>query len=138
MRPTPVTEPASTAVAGAAAWKLGLVHKLAALVSVGVIGAMMIAAFEPPKTKRTLFAQALAAGVMALLFTPAVVRYAEASLGWAAGASNSVERWAEVALPVAFLVGATSWGLVGALSKLRTILREKAAKAIANRVGLSD
>lgn len=133
-----MTEPASSAVGIAAAWKLGLVHKVAALFGVGALGAWLMAAFDPPATRRGFFLQALVAGVVALLFTLPVLRYAAATWTWAKVEPGDVEGWLTLALPIGFLLGAMSWGLVGALVQLRRLVQERAAKAIGERVGLTD
>lgn len=109
--------------------------KLLSLLGVGAAGAIVMAAVEPPQTRRALFVQACVAGFVALLFTPGAVR-ALVAAGWVAPFGGDVERWAEVALPCGFLLGALSWGLVGALVKLRAILRDRAADALARRVGV--
>jgi hypothetical protein len=109
--------------------------KLLSLIGVGAIGAVVMAAVEPPKSRRALFAQALAAGVMAPIFTPAAVR-ALSSAGFVDLAGAGIERWGEVALPVGFLIGSLSWGFVGALVKIRAMLPDRGADAVARRVGL--
>ena len=111
--------------------------KLLSLIGVGAAGAAVMAAVDPPGSRRALFAQAAVAGTMALIFTPGAVR-ALVSVGWVAPFGGDVERWAEVALPCGFLVGALSWGVVGALVKLRALLRDRAADALARRVGLDE
>jgi hypothetical protein len=130
---TMAADGASGAAAGLA-WKLGLIQKLLALVGVGAVGAVVMASFDPPPTRRAMFAQALAAGVMAILFTPAMVRWLDSMFDWIT--VNDVESWAEVALPCGFMVGALSWGFIGALSKLRTIVKDKGADALARRAGI--
>ena len=44
------------------------------------------------------------------------------------------EAWLEIALPVALVIGALSWGVLGALVKLRALIRERGAAAVADRV----
>jgi hypothetical protein len=134
MRTTHVTEPASTAAGAAAAWKFGLVHKLAALLAIGGIGGLLIAAFDPPKSRALLFGQAAVAGFMSLLLTPAALRALDYYAVWID--LSSPERWLEAALPAGFLIGAMSWGLMGALVKLRELIRVRAARSLAGKVGL--
>ena len=111
--------------------------KLLSLIGVGAIGAVVMAAVEPPKSRRMLFAQAMVAGVMAPIFTPGAVR-ALVSMGWVDLAGAGIERWGEVALPVGFLIGSLSWGAAAALVKLSSILRDRGAGAVAHRLGLDE
>lgn len=112
--------------------------KLLSLFGVGAAGAVIMAAVEPPQSRRVLFAQACAAGTMALVFTPGAVRALDASTGWVDLSHAGIEQWAEVALPCGFLIGALSWGIVGALVQIRRLLRDRAAGELARRVGIEQ
>jgi hypothetical protein len=114
-----VTEPASTAAGAVAAWKFGLIHKLLTLIAIGGLGGLLIAAFDPPKNRMVLFGQALRA-----------LDYYAAWIDLA-----TPEQWLEAALPVGFLIGAMSWGLMGALVKLRELIRVRAARSLAEKAG---
>lgn len=129
-----VTEPASTAAGAVAAWKFGLLHKLAALAATGVVGGLLIAAFDPPKNRMALFGQAAVAGFLSLLLTLPVLRALDYYAAWLD--LSSPEQWLEAALPVGFLIGAMSWGAMGALVKLRELIRVRAARSIAESVGM--
>jgi hypothetical protein len=140
-----MTEPASGAVGAIAAWKLGVLHKVLALFGIGALGAWLIAIADPTpesatrkERARIFFLQSLAAGVMALLFTVPAMRFLGSMFEWAKPTPGDPESWLTTALPIGFLIGALSWGLVGALVKLRQLLNERGAKAIGERVGLRD
>jgi hypothetical protein len=133
MRATPVTEPASTAAGAVAAWKFGLIHKLLTLIAIGGLGGLLIAAFDPPKNRMVLFGQAAVAGFLSLLLTLPVLRALDYYAAWIDLATP--EQWLEAALPVGFLIGAMSWGLMGALVKLRELIRVRAARSLAEKAG---
>lgn len=116
------TEPVSSGLFAGLVWKLGLMAAL------GVLGGAIMAAFDPPKTRRVLFLQAAAAGTVSMVFGQAALQALIHFLPWAVGPA--------FALPVYFLVGALSWGFLGAVAKLRTLVAEKGAKALADKVGL--
>lgn len=138
-----MTEPASSAVAGIAAWKLGLLGKLGALLGAGGIGALLIAAVDPAEAvadrkqrRRLIFTQVIVAGVMASMCTSAVVRWLASWNPWMQMAT--FEDWGEVALPVGLFIGALSWGVLGALVKLRALVKERGAEAVAARIHLVE
>lgn len=133
-----MTEPASSAAGAVAAWKLGLLHKLVALFGIGAVGAALMSLYDPPASRRALFAQALAAGVVALTFTLPALRWLDSAVGWIDLADGDPAQWLEVALPVGFLLGSVSWGGIGALVKLRSLIRDRAAQALASKAGLTE
>jgi len=137
MRAAALTEPATTA-AGAAAWKLGLIHKLVALFAAGAVGAAVIAAFDVPASRGRRFLQAAVAGLAAMLFTLPSVRALDAWAGWIDLSAGDPAAWLEVALPVGFIIGALSWGAFGALYQLRQLIQARAASELARRVGMTD
>lgn len=116
------TEPVSSGLFAGLVWKLGLMAAL------GALGGAIMAAFDPPKTRRTLFLQATVAGTGSLVFGDAALQILAHFVPWAAGGAY--------ALPVYFLVGALSWGFMGALAKLRQVVAEKGANVVADKVGL--
>lgn len=135
---------ASGMAAAGLALKYGWAAKLTALIGVGTLSALLIAAIDPaeaiqdPKKRRKLIlVQAFAAGIVAPLFTPATVRWIDSMLTWV-DTTQSIEAWAEIALPVGLLWGSLSWGILGAMVKLRQIVRDRAAGELARRVGISD
>ena len=129
---------ASGAAAAGLAWKLGLIQKLAALVSVGAVGALVMAAVDPPATRKALFLQSLAAGLMSILFTPGIVRWLDSIFEFIDMRGADVEQWAEVALPVGFILGALSWGILGAMVKLRALVKDRGAETLLKRTGLGE
>lgn len=131
------TEPASAVVAGGLAAKYGLLAKLAALISSGILGALLIAAFDPPTDRRLLFRQAAVAGLCSLLLTMPTLRWLDPHLSWFS-LQGDIETVLEMVLAVGFIIGAASWGLVGAFVKFRTIVAERGAKLAADRLGLGD
>jgi hypothetical protein len=144
MKATHMTEPASAAAAGFAAAKYGLLGKLASLFAVGALGAFLVVLADPmpdntPRAVRirVLFAQFLSAGVVALLFTLPVLRIAGATWEWARVAPGDIEGWLTLALPVGLILGALGWGLIGALLKLRNLIRDRGGVAAAARMGIT-
>lgn len=135
---------ASGAAAGlAAAAKYGWLAKFVGLIGAGAVGAILIAAVDPaeampdPKKRRKLiFWQVVSAGVVSLIFTKIIVRWLDAHLDFIDLSSGDIDEWAEVALPVALLLGAMSWGVLGAMVKLRTLIQNRGARALAARLGL--
>ena len=121
----PTTAIAASAV-GAAKSAAGqaAIAKLIALLSLlgtGAVGALVMAAVDPPRSRRQLFLQAVVAGVTACYFAAAAARLLGAM---------------EYELQIGFLIGALSWGAVGALVKLRTLIRDRAPDVIAAKAGL--
>lgn len=128
-------EPVSGTAAGAAlGWKL---LGLGALVGAGVLGAVLMAIFEPPKDKKTMFGQAAVAGIGSLFFGPVAVRAADHYFAFIDLVNATPIEALETAAPVYLLIGAVSWGAFGALAKLREIIRTKAAERIAGLAGAS-
>lgn len=134
-------EPTASSAAGAAA----VLAKLGGLLGAGVVGALLVAAVDPaealpdPKARRRLIAlQVIVAGVVSTLCTKIVVRWLDATFDFIDLRGGGFDEWAEVALPVALLLGALSWGLLGAVVKLRALVRERGADAVADTIGLDD
>lgn len=128
-------EPVSSAATGGALWKaLGLGS---ALVGSGVVGALLIASFDPPKTKKGLFAQAAVAGIVSLVFGPLAVRTADHYFDFITITGAEALDALQQAAPIYFIVGAMSWGLCGAAVKLRQWIHDKGATIITNRTGIS-
>jgi hypothetical protein len=95
--------------------------KLAIAGGAGLLGALVIAAVDPPQTRRELFMQALVAGGGSMSFGPIAVHVAQHYISWVDFSLI------EYAVPVYFLVGALSWGAAGALAMARKTIREKGA-----------
>jgi hypothetical protein len=126
-------EPISGAAAGIIGWKaLGF----GALVGTGVVGALMMAVFDPPKDKKTMLKQALVAAVSSLFFGPAAVRTFDHFFDFINLATASGLEVLEWGAPIYFLIGAFSWGAFGAAVRLREIIRDRGAQKLAAKVGL--
>jgi len=106
----------------------GLLLKAGATAGAGLLGAAAMAAFDPPKSRRELFLQAATAGTGSLVFGKLAVIAATKYVTFAPAD--------ELTIPVFFLVGAMSWGVFGALAKLRKLVAEKGAGKVAEKVGL--
>ncbi len=130
-----MAEPVSSAASGGAMWKA--VGFSSALIGTGILGAVLIAAFDPPKTKKGLFAQSAIGGIMSLVFGPLAVRAADHYFDFINLANASALDGLQQAAPVYFLVGALGWGACGALVKLRELIRDKGATIIAGKGGIS-
>ena len=132
-RETSMTEPTSSSAAGVIAWKfLGL----SALISAGVLGAVFMAAFDPPKDRKTLFAQGAVAGTTSLIFGPVLVKWFDSVVDFVDLAKATHLEALEVAAPIYLLTGALSWGVFAAIAKLRQIIRDRGAEAAAGKLGL--
>ena len=107
---------------------------LSAIFSAGVLGACVIAAVDPPKTRWEMFARALAAGVGSLFFGPTLVKYLDYRSDWIDLATAPLLDIVEAVAPVYLIVGCLSWGVFGALATLGKILRTRGGQAIAERV----
>ncbi len=129
-----MAEPTSSTAAGAAlGWKL---LGLSALLGSGILGAVMMAVFDPPKTKKLLFGQAAVAGIGSLFFGPVATKLADHYFDFINLANATGIEAFEVAAPVYLLVGAMSWGAFGALAKFREIIRTRGAENLANKTGI--
>lgn len=122
-----MTEPASTA-------GTGLAVKFGATLGAGLLGAIVMAAVDPPTTRRELFAQAASAGIGSMIFGPFAVRILSSTAPWYSLQGLVGLDYMEMVVPVYFVVGALSWGAFGALAKFRAIVRQRAGQAAANRV----
>lgn len=105
-----------------------ILYKLGAALGLGVLGAAVMAAFDPPASKKELFLQASTAGVGSVVFGPLGLELAAKYITVVPAESLQV--------PGLFLVGALSWGAFGALAKLRQKIRDKGADKVAEKVGL--
>lgn|GEM_PF-4276108 len=114
-----------------------LSYKFGAILGAGALGALMIAAVDPPKTRGEQLLRALAAA-SSLLFAPSAIRLVDSYLDYFPAQGADLYTYLELALPVAFLVGAMSWACVGVLVQLQRILRERAAARIADVLSLDN
>jgi hypothetical protein len=133
-----MSEPTTGAAAGIAAYKAGLFTKLAVALGAGLIGGLVMAAFDPPKDRKELAKQGAAAGAGGIFFGPIAARWVDHLLPWVdLKSAGAVEYW-EFAGPVFFLCGALSWGVFGALARARQIIKDKAADKIAKATGVQE
>lgn len=127
-----MSEPASTGLAGALGWKaLGL----GALIGAGVLGAVVAAVFDPPKDRKTMFKQFAVAGISSLFFGPLALRFIDQWIEWVDFKTMSPVDLLEWSAPVYLLIGALSWGLFGAVVRMRQIIRERGADEVWRRGG---
>lgn len=116
-----MSEP-TTAAAGFGA----LIAKYGIFAVVAVLGAGLMAALNPPKTKRELFNRALAAFAGSIFLGGFAVQ--------------AVAHWLELppifdlGMAVHFLVGSLSWFGFAALARFASLLRDRGGDALANRV----
>jgi hypothetical protein len=123
-------EPASTAGAVFGA-------KMASALGAGALGALVMAMVDPPKTRGQLAAQSFVAGVCSIVGTPLTARWLDSVFDFIdLSATASVPQVLEVFTPVAFLIGALSWGIMGALVQFRRMVRERGAAKLAKAAGL--
>lgn len=117
---------------------VGLLWKALASLGAGVLGAAIMAAVDPPTTRKELFSQAAVAGVGSLVFGPVVLRVVNHFVPFLGTDNKTVWDLFEVAVPVYFLVGAISWGFFGAVAKVRKMIADKAASALAKKLGVEQ
>lgn len=100
----------------------------------GILGALVMAAVDPPKTRMQMFLQASCAGIGSMVFGGVAIQFVNAyvvtSMNIMALPKYEFLEWA---VPVYFLVGAMSWGIFGAIAKFRALLRDHAAGSIFKR-----
>lgn len=139
------TMSAETTAAGILAAKYGVFSKVAALLTAGAVGAVLIAAFDPaeavpdPKARRKLIlVQVVTAALVAGMVGPVVVSWLGKPTGFLPVSAGDALGWIELAMPVGLLLGGLSWGLIGALVKLRKLIADRAAQVVADRVGLGE
>lgn len=113
---------AETTAAGA-----GLLWKLGAGLGLGALGALVMAAVDPPKTRKVLFLQAFVAMAGSTVFGPLAIKLGEHYTGLPRE---------DLLVPCLFLTGALSWGAAAALAKFRQLVADKAAGIAADKVGL--
>jgi len=128
-----MSEPISGSMAGIFSWKaLGF----SALLGSGILGGMLMAIFDPPKTRKQLFLQGAAAGIGGLFFGPIALRTLDHYVEWISLTTASPVEVLEVAAPIYLLIGTMSWGIFAALAKLREIIAERAAAQAAKKLGI--
>ena len=127
-----MSEPVSHGAASVWLWKI---LGLSSLVGAGVLGAVFMSAFDPPKDRKTQFMQAAVAGTSSLIFGPVMVKFLDHYSEWINLATASTVETLEAAAPVYLVIGALSWGAFGAMAKLRQIVRDRAAEKIAAAAG---
>jgi hypothetical protein len=138
-----MSEPASSLGGYALAKWLWPIAKVFGVPAAGLAGALIVAAFDPHeaepdplKRRKLLRVQYVTGLVVAFFFTPGTVAWLDHILPWVD--LVTVEDWLQVALPVGFLYGALAIGFIGALVKLRQIIADRGANAIADRIGLGE
>lgn len=144
-------EPISPSAGGIALGKwLWPLAKLLGIPAAGLVGALLVAAFDPseavkdPKKRQKLLLVQYTAGLtVACMFTLGTVRWLDFNLEWInlpqhIQSLDELQAWFEIALPVGFIYGGLSIGLIGALVKLRQIIADRGAEAVADRIGLGD
>lgn len=110
----------------------------AAAVGVGTIGGLLMVMLDPPKTRRGMFVQSMVACIGSIVFGPIAVRLLDHYVDGIDLAGADVVSILEVAAPVFFVIGALSWGIAAALVRLRHIIAERGADAVAKKAGLDE
>lgn len=136
---------ASGAAGLAFAAKYGVFAKLGALLTAGAVGAILIAAVDPAealpdpvKRRKLIVTQVIAAGVVCGMCGPLAVRWLGQSGGWFPVEPGDIGGWVELAMPVGLVLGGLSWGLIGAMVKLRQLIAARGAAAIADKAGIKE
>ena len=127
-----MSEPASAAGAVFGA-------KMVTALGAGALGAIVLGMVDPPATRRQFVAQGFVAGMCSIVGTPLTARWLDSMFDFIdLSHSAPVENVLEVFTPVAFVIGALSWGVIGAMVKLRALVRDRAAERLAKAAGLPD
>jgi hypothetical protein len=114
----------------------GFLWKLGSALGAGVLGAAIMACLDPPATRKELFKQASVAGVGSMIFGPLAVRVFDHYIDFVDIASSTTLDALEWTIPIFFLVGAMSWGVFGAIAKLRKLVSDRAAAELARKFGV--
>ena len=109
--------PAAETGAGILLMKFGVLKLLG--FGAALIGAGMMAAFRPPKSRKELFTQGAVALGSSLLFGGTLVKAAASFTGLVDLSTGSLEDVGQFTAMVYGLIGALSWGLFGGLAVLR-------------------
>lgn len=117
------------ATLGAIIW-----YKLGAAFLVGILGAAIMAAFDPPKTKKSLFFHAAVAGIGSLIFGGPLIKILDHYFDFVNLATVTFPEYLEWAAPVYIIVGGLSWGTFGALAKFRNLVNAKAADILMEKI----
>jgi hypothetical protein len=128
-----MAEPVSNTTGVAFLWKL---LGIGGLVSGGVLGAVLMAAFDPPKDRKTMFLQALVAGVSSLVFGPLAAKTLDHFIDFIDLSRATTLEMLEIVGPVYFVIGSLSWGVFAAGAKLRQIIADKGADKASRTIGL--
>lgn len=138
-----MSEPATSLGGVALAKWLWPMAKVLGIPAAGLIGALVVAAADPAevmpdpiKRRKLIRVQYVTGLIVAWFFTPATVMWLTHKVEWIEP-KEPIE-WLQVALPIGFIYGGLAIGLIGALVKLRQIINDRGADAIAARVGLDD
>lgn len=99
--------------------KFGTVKVLS--LGVAVLGALVMCFFRPPKTKKEVFYHAAVAGAGSFMFGPLAVAIIS---GWLDAPVDLVQ------MPAHFIVGALSWGAMGAIATYRDKLASAPKEAV--------
>lgn len=130
-----MAEPISGAAGAAFGWKAA---GFGALIGSGILGGLIMAVFDPPKSRGLLALQGAAAGIGSLFFAPICVRAIDHYVDWLNLSTASSVEVLETAAPIYLLVGCLSWGVFGALAKLREIIRDRGAAKLAEKAGITS
>lgn len=104
-------------VLGALAAKYGWLKLLT--LSAALLGAALMAAFRPPRTRKEMFLQAAVALGCSFLFGDTLTHFADSWLDFIDYTTAPWDQWMQFAITVHGLVGALSWGAFGGLAHMR-------------------
>lgn len=121
----------------------GIAAKASAALGAGVVGGLVMAAVSREHmTRREVALRGAVAGVGSLAFGKVAVLALAAHVDFYGAALAAAKACGEACLddtlalviPAYLLVGALSWGVLGMVSKLNELIRDRGAKAVADRV----
>lgn len=110
-------EPTSSGILGFAIWKFGTLKLLG--VGAALIGALIMAIFRPPLTRKEMMYQAAVAIGASLLFGSNACRYLDSIWSWINLTTDSTEDVMQFVAMVHGLIGASAWGVFGGIAVLR-------------------
>lgn len=117
-----------TGIVGALVAKYGWLKLFTLCAATG--GALLMAVFRPPKTRKEMFLQAVVALGCSFLFGDTITNMLDGWFDFINFETSPWEKWLQFSITVHGLIGALSWGIFGGLAHLRDKVEADPLKAI--------
>lgn len=112
-----------------------LLSKFGLAIGASLLGAAVLAVFDPPATRTDYFKNGLAAAIGGTVFGPLALRFLDHTFDFIDLKTMTFWEGAEIAVPVLFVIGALSMAGFQAFIKFRQLFRERAAQKIFDKWG---